>query len=164
MGNFFKGLGKGLFNIIIIPAYLVGLALSAVAGIFVFLFEFFIKFFKFITGKSLTNLLPEDIQAKEMIEAASKPKEAEKTETVEVVRAEIADPIADFRQERQPVTAQIPSDEDIDFIVEKPPLEIETEHSVPVIENKTEAPAIEEKPEEKAEEIIEEYEPKAAKF
>ena len=54
MGAIFKGIGKGLLNIVLIPAFLVGLAFSAIAGIGIFLLELFKQLGRFFTGKPLS--------------------------------------------------------------------------------------------------------------
>lgn len=174
IARFFKGLGKGILNILIIPFYLIAWALSAVAGIFIYIFEFFKKFIKFVSGKSVSNDLPEDIEAKEVIENNKKPKQ---DNDVQVVRAEIADPSVDYKEVDIPRRI-IPSrqisqtqDETVDFLLEDEPLVIETkvdepQNNIPAIENKKidEEESIDEEENTSDEDEIEEYNPKAAEF
>lgn len=155
MGNFFKGIGKGIFNILFIPVYIVGLALSAVLSIFVFFFELIKKIARFFAGKSLSTDLPEDVEAKRMIEEATHPKEAQ--EKVEVVQAEIAEPGAtykDFEAEvSSPKALPNTSNEEVDFLIDDSPLQID----VPLV------PTVEEVKEEIPEEP-QEYTPKKGEF
>ncbi len=129
MGAIFKGIGKGLLNIVLIPAFLVGLAFSAIAGIGIFLLELFKQLGRFFTGKPLSCDLPEDIKAKEMIAAAQKQREEQLTgkSDVEIVQAEIADPIASYRDfAREAAQARaIESKEDVDFMLDDVPFEID---------------------------------------
>lgn len=131
MTNFFKGIGKGLFNIVIIPFWAVGLVLSAALGLIVFLFQFLKKMGCFFTGRSLSCDLPEDIEAKKMIEQANKPKE----ESVQVVVAEIADQNASIRQNEYRPTKSIPSNEEVDFLIGGSTLQIDNQNTR-AIENK----------------------------
>ena len=78
MASFFKNLGKGLLYVLIFPLGLIAIALYAVFGIFVFFFQFIRLIILFFTGRSLTSDLPEDIEAKKIIEA-NKPKEEEES-------------------------------------------------------------------------------------
>lgn len=161
MGNFFKGLGKGIFNILIIPVYIVGLALSAVVGLFVFVIELFKKILMFFSGKTLSSDLPEDIEAKRMIEEANNPKE--ENNTVEVVQAEIAtEPTIDFKEIDAPhtETKAISNDEDVDFLIDDSPLQIDA--ILPEVELQQNAP-IEDVVESKEEEPAT-YEPKKGEF
>ena len=162
MEGFFKGIGKGLLNIVLIPVFIVGLAFSAVVGIGVFFLEFFKKVGKFFTGKSLSNDLPEDKQAKEMIEAAQAARQSKND--VEVVQAEIADPIASYRETAKQVAIAhaIESHEDIDFVLEDVPFQIDVDvqtepqliiNEVPTLPDNNSEP-----------EKIEEYKPEGSKF
>ena len=154
MGNFFKSIGKGILNILFIPVYIVGLALSAVLSVFIFFFELIKKIGRFFSGKSLSTDLPEDIEAKRMIEEANKPKEAQ--EHVEVVHAEIADPGTTYKEVEADVAnvKALPnsSNEEVDFLIEESPLEID----IPVIPTVKEETPAEEEPQE--------YEPKKGNF
>ena len=129
MGAIFKGIGKGLLNIVLIPAFLVGLAFSAITGIGVFAWELIKQLGRFFTGKPLSTDLPEDVKAKEMIAAAQKQREEQLTgkSDVEVVQAEIADPIATYRDfAREAAQARaIESKEDVDFMLDDVPFEID---------------------------------------
>ena len=129
MGAIFKGIGKGLLNIVLIPAFLVGLAFSAFAGIGVFVLELAKQLGRFFTGKPLSCDLPEDAKAKEMIAAAQKQREEQLTgkSDVEIVQAEIADPIASYRDfAREAAKARaIESKEDVDFMLDDVTIEID---------------------------------------
>ena len=78
MASFFKNLGKGLLYVLIFPFGLIAIAIYAVFGIFVFFFQFIRLIVLFFTGRSLNSDLPEDIEAKKIIEA-NKPKEEEES-------------------------------------------------------------------------------------
>ena len=165
MGNFFKGIGKGLLNIVTIPVWAIGLALSAIAGIGVFFWEVLKKLEKLVTGKSLTNLLPEDIQAKEMLDV--KPKKEEKDDSVEIGQAEIAEPYASVKEIERPTVNRISVDEEVDFIIDDstidvkiPKEDITPEFEQIPLDNGNDLPKIEndihDKVEEKVEEVKEE--------
>ena len=169
MGAIFKGIGKGLLNIVLIPAFLVGLAFSAFAGIGVFAWELIKQLGRFFTGKPLNTDLPEDAKAKEMIAAAQRQREEQLTgkSDVEIVQAEIADPIASYRDfAREAAQARaIESKEDVDFMLDDVPFEIDISvdrrH-----QHKQIAPQPEPVPTESNEQTtaIERYEPKGSKF
>lgn len=78
MASFFKNLAKGLLYVLMFPFGLIAIALYAVFGIFVFLFQFVRLIILFFTGRKLSSDLPEDIEAKKIIEA-NKPKEEEES-------------------------------------------------------------------------------------
>ena len=169
MGAIFKGIGKGLLNIVLIPAFLVGLAFSAITGIGVFAWELIKQLGRFFTGKPLSTDLPEDVKAKEMIAAAQKQREEQLTgkSDVEVVQAEIADPIATYRDfAREAAQARaIESKEDVDFMLDDVPFEIDISvdrrH-----QNRQIPPQPEPVPTDSNEQstAIERYEPKGSKF
>lgn len=182
MGTFFKGIGKGLYNIVIIPVWLVGLLLSAVAGFVVFFWELFKQIGRFFTGKNLSLDLPEDIQAKKMLAPKVDTEETkEKQDDVEVVVAEIADPGTTYKQveiEPEPekeIPKHIETNEDVDFVINEGPIEIEFPNTMPQVRNsfneeplentreKVQEPA-KEPEEEPKEEEYEEYSPKGSDF
>ena len=74
MGNFFKSFGKGVLYLLVLPFLLVILAIYAVIGLFVFLFEGIKAIFLFFSGRSLFDDLPEDKKAKEIIASLAQPK------------------------------------------------------------------------------------------
>ena len=78
MASFFKNLAKGLLYVLMFPFGLIAIALYAVFGIFVFLFQFVRLIILFFTGRKLSSDLPEDIEAKKIIDA-NKPKEEEES-------------------------------------------------------------------------------------
>ena len=73
-----KSFAKGLLYVVFFPFCLIAIALYAVFGIFVFLFQFIRLVFLFFTGRNLFNDLPEDIEARKIIDA-NKPKEEEES-------------------------------------------------------------------------------------
>ena len=78
MASFFKNFAKGLLYVLLFPFGLLAIALYAVFGIFVFFFQFVRLIILFFTGRNLSSDLPEDIEAKRIIEA-NKPKEEEES-------------------------------------------------------------------------------------
>ena len=71
MGNFFKSFGKGVLYLLVLPFLLVILAVYAVVGVFVFIFEGIKAIVLFFSGRSLFDDLPEDKKAKEIIASLS---------------------------------------------------------------------------------------------
>ena len=69
-----KNVAKGLLYVLIFPLGLVAIALYAVFGLFVFVFQCIRLIYLFFTGRSLQSDLPEDIAAKKILEK-DKPKE-----------------------------------------------------------------------------------------
>ena len=80
MASFFKNLAKGLLYFLLFPFGLIAIALYAVFGVFVFFFQFVRLIILFFTGRNLSSDLPEDIEAKKIIEA-NKPQEEEEQES-----------------------------------------------------------------------------------
>lgn len=81
MVSFFKNFGKGLLYVVLFPFLLVFIALYAVFGLLVFIFQLFKLVFLFFTGRTLFTDLEEDIAAKAILEGAtSSDKEETKTE------------------------------------------------------------------------------------
>ena len=78
MASDFKSIAKGLLYVVFFPLGLVAIALYAIFGIFVFFFQFVKWVFLFFTGRNLYSDLPEDVEAKRLMEA-SKPKEDEES-------------------------------------------------------------------------------------
>ena len=68
MGNFFKNFGKGVLYFLALPALVLGLAIYAVAAVFIFLFIAVKGLVLFFTGRSLYEDLPEDIEAKRRLD------------------------------------------------------------------------------------------------
>ena len=77
MANFFKNFGKGILYVFLFPFILVGIALYAVFGLFVFLFQFIKLIFLFFTGRTLNSDLEEDIAAKAILEKEQQPAQPE---------------------------------------------------------------------------------------
>ena len=81
MVSFFKNFGKGLLYVVLFPFLLVFIALYAVFGLLVFIFQLFKLVFLFFTGRTLFTDLEEDIAAKAILEGTtSSDKEETKTE------------------------------------------------------------------------------------
>ena len=74
MGAIFKSILKGLLYVLAFPFGLLAIALYAVFGLFVFIFQFFRLIFLFFSGRSFKNDLPEDIESRKIMEK-NKPKE-----------------------------------------------------------------------------------------
>ena len=77
MGNIFRNIGRGIGYFFAFPGIIIAVALYAIVGIFVFVFQFFKLVFLFFTGRTLFSDLPEDIELKEKLEGN---KEEEKEE------------------------------------------------------------------------------------
>lgn len=67
MANFFKSLAKGLLYFVAFPGIIIAVALYAVFGVAVFIFQFFKLIYLFFTGRNLFSDLPEDTQVKSII-------------------------------------------------------------------------------------------------
>lgn len=78
MISFLKGLLKGFLYVLFFPFGLVCIALYAVFGIFVFIFQFIKLIYLFFTGRSFKNELKEDIEVKSIIEANTNKEEETK--------------------------------------------------------------------------------------
>ena len=81
MVSVFKNIGKGCLYVIALPLGVLAIAGYAVFGVFVFFFQFVRLIYLFFTGRNLRSDLPEDVKAREIIEA-NKPKEEEKDESL----------------------------------------------------------------------------------
>ena len=82
MTSFFKNFGKGLLYVVSFPFILVAIALAAVAGLFVFLFQSGKIIYLFFTGRTLNSDLEEDIAAKAKLHANDiQPEEINKNPT-----------------------------------------------------------------------------------
>lgn len=64
MGSVFKNIGKGIGYFFMFPGLLIAIAIYAVFGLIVFIFQFFKLIFLFFTGRNLFSDLPEDIELK----------------------------------------------------------------------------------------------------
>ena len=73
-----KSLAKGLLYVLFFPLCIIAICLYAVFGIFVFFFQTIKWMILFFTGRNLYSDLPEDIEAKKIIEV-NKPKEEEES-------------------------------------------------------------------------------------
>ena len=65
MIGFLKTIGKGLLYVILFPVILAGIAVYAVFGLFVFIFQFIKSIVLYFSGRSISGDLDEDISAKE---------------------------------------------------------------------------------------------------
>lgn len=81
MVSVFKNIGKGALYVIALPLGIIAIAGYAIFGVFVFFFQFVRLIYLFFTGRNLRSDLPEDVKAREIIEA-NKPKEEEKDESL----------------------------------------------------------------------------------
>ena len=81
MASVFKNIGKGALYVIALPLGIIAIAGYAIFGVFVFFFQFVRLIYLFFTGRNLRSDLPEDVKAREIIEA-NKPKEEEKDESL----------------------------------------------------------------------------------
>ncbi|MCD8204340.1 MAG: hypothetical protein LUC16_00720 [Coprobacillus sp.] len=68
MANFFKNVGKGILYILFIPAIIVIVAVAAVGAVGVFFYLLGKSIGLFFTGRNIFQDLPEDTQAKAIIE------------------------------------------------------------------------------------------------
>ena len=76
MANLFKSLAKGVLYFFAFPGIIIALALYAVFGVLVFIFQFFKLIYLFFTGRTLFSDLPEDIEVKRIMESKkTQPKE-----------------------------------------------------------------------------------------
>ncbi len=68
MAKFFRSVGRGILYILFVPVIIVVVALGAVAGIGVFFYQFFKNTILFFQGKSVLKDLPEDKQARAILD------------------------------------------------------------------------------------------------
>ena len=78
MGSFFKNIGKGIGYFFLFPGLIIAIALYAVFGLAVFVFQFFKLIFLFFSGRTLFSDLPEDIALKAAMQKDPEPVEEEK--------------------------------------------------------------------------------------
>lgn len=74
MANILKSIGRGALYVLAFPFGLLAIALYGVFGVFVFFFQFVRLIVLFFTGRNFKSDLPEDVEAKKIIEK-NKPKE-----------------------------------------------------------------------------------------
>ena len=67
MANFFKKFGQGILYVITFPVFVVILAIFAVYGLFLMIIQFFKMIFNFFTGRSVHGELPEDVEARKIL-------------------------------------------------------------------------------------------------
>ena len=67
MVSFFKNFGKGVLYVLVLPALLAGLVIYAVVALFVFIYLAIKGLILFFTGRSLYEDLPEDVEAKRIL-------------------------------------------------------------------------------------------------
>ncbi len=82
MVSVLKNIGKGALYVIAFPLGLLAIVGYAVFGVFVFFFQFVRLIILFFTGRNLRSDLPEDIKAREIIEANKPKPEEEKNESL----------------------------------------------------------------------------------
>ncbi|MCD8195184.1 MAG: hypothetical protein LUD22_02685 [Coprobacillus sp.] len=68
MAKFFRSVGRGILYILFVPVIIVIVALGALAGIGVFFYQFFKNMILFFQGKSVLKDLPEDKQARAILD------------------------------------------------------------------------------------------------
>lgn len=73
MINLLKMFGKGILYVIGLPFFLVALAIFAVIGMFIFIFQIFKSVIFFFTGQKFFPELPEDKELRLLKEEANKP-------------------------------------------------------------------------------------------
>ena len=64
----FKNIGKGIGYFFLFPTLLIAIAIYAVFGLLVFVYQFFKLIFLFFTGRTLFSDLPEDIKVKAILD------------------------------------------------------------------------------------------------
>ena len=69
MGNIFKSLARGVLYFLAFPGIIIAIAIYAVFGVAVFIFQFGKLIYLFFTGRTLFSDLPEDIEVKRIIES-----------------------------------------------------------------------------------------------
>ena len=69
MVNLFKSLAKGVLYFFAFPGIIIAVALYAVFGVLVFIFQFFKLIYLFFTGRTLFSDLPEDIEVKRIMDS-----------------------------------------------------------------------------------------------
>ena len=67
MVSFFKNFGKGVLYTLVLPGLLAGLVVYAVVALFVFIYLAIKGLILFFTGRSLYEDLPEDVEAKRIL-------------------------------------------------------------------------------------------------
>ena len=77
MSSLFKNIGKGIGYFFAFPGLIIAIALYAVFGLVVFIFQFFKLIFLFFTGRTLFSDLPEDIELKALKAQANESAEEE---------------------------------------------------------------------------------------
>ena len=79
MSSVFKTFGRGLLYVVLFPLLVVGIAIYAVLGIFIYLFQLGKLIYLFFTGRTLFSDLEEDIALKAKL-AANTPEENKESE------------------------------------------------------------------------------------
>ncbi|MBO6280437.1 MAG: hypothetical protein J6M95_02525 [Bacilli bacterium] len=80
MANFFKNIGKGIGYFFAFPGLIIGIAIYAVFGLLVFIFQFFKLVYLFFTGRTLFSDLKEDIELKALLDKNNTSEEVENVE------------------------------------------------------------------------------------
>ena len=80
ISGIFKNIGKGIGYFFLFPILVIAIAIYAIVGIFVFIFQFFKMIVLFFSGRNLSSDLPEDVQVKAMLTEDPDEKEEEKKE------------------------------------------------------------------------------------
>ena len=88
MVNFFKSFGRGILYVLVLPIFLVVLAIYAVVSLGVFFFMCIKWLILFFTGRSLFDDLPEDKEAKAILNANAPKPENVTTDINDLPRSE----------------------------------------------------------------------------
>lgn len=67
MSNVFKSIGKGILYFFLFPVIVLAIAIYAVVGLGVFIFQFIKMIILFFSGRNLNSDLDEDIKAKSIL-------------------------------------------------------------------------------------------------
>lgn len=129
MSAIFKNIGKGIGYFFLFPGLLIAIAIYAVFGLIVFIFQFFKLIFLFFTGRNLFSDLPEDIELKAL---------QNKVEEEEVVEEE--------KKEDNPLSLY-PSDSVVYGSGYSSPAFADKKEEAPEVEPEAEEPKIEIEPE-----------------
>ena len=67
MAGFFKNIGKGVLYVLSFPFIVAAIAIAAIAGVFIFIYQFFKIIVLFFAGRSIFKPLDEDIKAQAIL-------------------------------------------------------------------------------------------------
>ena len=107
MSTVFKSIGRGLLYIVLFPLLLLAIAIYAVYGVGVFIFQLGKLVYLFFTGRTLNSDLPEDIKVKALCAQAAPKEEPKPDQSYVVYSGGYTSPI-----EKEPVKKEEKVDED----------------------------------------------------